>query len=46
VPVLVQNLAPGPHKILIQLVNADHQPSDQATVQVTAPVVHPHFEPR
>jgi len=28
-------LAPGRHKILIQLLNANHQPIDQGTVQVT-----------
>ena len=32
-PVIVNGLSPGPHKILIQLVNADHQPIDQGTVR-------------
>ncbi len=36
-PVIIMGLAPGPHKILIQLVNADHRPIDQGTVQVTVP---------
>jgi hypothetical protein len=36
-PVIVNGLAPGPHKIVIQLVNANHQPIDQATVLVTVP---------
>jgi hypothetical protein len=31
---------------LIQLVNANHQPIDQATVNVTVPVVHTHADPR
>jgi hypothetical protein len=36
-PVIVNGLAPGPHKILIQLVNPNHQPIDQGTVYVTVP---------
>jgi hypothetical protein len=36
-PVIINGLAPGPHKILIQLVNANHQPIDQGTVDVTVP---------
>jgi len=36
-PVIVQGLAPGPHKILIQLVNANHQPIDQGVVTFTIP---------
>jgi hypothetical protein len=36
-PVIIQGLPPGRHKILIQLVNANHQPIDQGTVQVTIP---------
>jgi hypothetical protein len=46
VPVIIQGLAPGPHKILIQLVNANHYPIDQTTVQVTVPAVHAQVEPR
>jgi hypothetical protein len=34
-PVIIQGLAPGPHAILIQLVNANHQPIDQGTVRFT-----------
>jgi hypothetical protein len=34
-PVIVSGLAPGPHKVLIQLVNANHQPLDQELVRVT-----------
>jgi len=36
-PVIVNGLARGPHKILIQLVNANHQPIDEGTVSVTVP---------
>jgi hypothetical protein len=36
-PVIVNGLAPGPHTILIQLVNANHQPVDQEVVRVTVP---------
>ena len=42
VPVIIQRLAPGQHKILIQLVNANHQPIDQGTVQVTVPAAESH----
>jgi len=41
VPVIINGLAPGLHKILIQLVNANHQPIDQGTVQVTVPPAKP-----
>ncbi len=41
VPVIIQGLPSGPHKILIQLVNANHQPIDQGTVQVTVPARRP-----
>lgn len=37
VPVIINGLTPGRHKILIQLVNANHQTIDQGTVQVTVP---------
>ena len=36
-PVTVNGLAPGPHKIRIQLVNANHQPLDQAVVNFLIP---------
>jgi hypothetical protein len=36
-PVILQGLPPGPHKVLIQLVNANHQVIDQGTVQLTIP---------
>jgi hypothetical protein len=44
VPVIIQRLAPGLHKILIQLVNANHQPIDQSMVQVTVPAAKPQPE--
>ena len=34
-PVIINGLAPGPHAVLIQLVNANHQPIDQGTVLFT-----------
>ena len=34
-PVIISGLAPGPHTILIQLVNANHQTVDQEVVRVT-----------
>jgi hypothetical protein len=40
--VIINGLAPGQHKILIQLVNANHKPVDQGTVQVTVPAAKPH----
>jgi hypothetical protein len=40
-PVIINGLAPGRHRILIQLVNANHQPIDQGTVQVTMPAAKP-----
>jgi len=43
-PVIINGLAPGPHKILIQLVNANHQPIDQGTVQFTMPAAKPRTE--
>jgi hypothetical protein len=36
-PVIVQGLAPGRHKILIELVNPVHRPIDQGTIEVTVP---------
>jgi Family of unknown function (DUF6130) len=36
-PVIINGLSPGPHKVLIQLVNANHQPVDQEVVRVTVP---------
>jgi len=38
-PVIINGLPPGPHKILIQLVNANHKPIDQGVVLVTVPKV-------
>ncbi len=36
-PVIIQGLAPGSHKVLIQLVDANHRPIDQGTVEFTIP---------
>jgi hypothetical protein len=43
-PVIIQGLPPGSHKVLIELVNANHQPIDRSTVQVTVPPAK-HPEP-
>jgi hypothetical protein len=37
-PIIINGLQPGRHKVLIQLVNANHQPIDQDVVQFTLPV--------
>jgi hypothetical protein len=36
-PVILQGLAPGPHKVLIQLVDANHHPLDAGTVTFAIP---------
>jgi hypothetical protein len=36
-PIILQGLAPGPHKVLIELVNANHRPLDKAVVAFTIP---------
>lgn len=36
-PLIINGLPPGPHKVLIQLVNAIHVPIDQAVVEFTIP---------
>lgn len=41
VPVIINGLTPGPQKILIQLVNANHRPIGQGTVQVVVPGTKP-----
>ncbi len=38
-PLIVNGLSPGPHKILIQLESANHQPLDQGVVEFTIPDV-------
>jgi hypothetical protein len=35
---IITGLAPGPHRVLIELVNANHQTIDQATVKFHVPV--------
>jgi hypothetical protein len=42
-PVILQGLAPGPHKVLIELVNANHQPLDKAVVTFTIPEPRSHY---
>ena len=37
-PIVINGLQPGQHKILIELVNANHQPIDQDRVEFTVPV--------
>jgi hypothetical protein len=36
-PLIINGLAPGGHKVLIELVNANHQPIGQAAVEFTVP---------
>jgi hypothetical protein len=36
-PLIINGLPPGPHKILIQLENANHQPLDEGVVRFTIP---------
>ncbi len=36
-PIIINGLPPGPHKVLIRLVNAIHVPLDQAVVEFTVP---------
>jgi hypothetical protein len=36
-PIILQGLPAGPHKVLIELVDANHQPLDKGTVTFTVP---------
>jgi hypothetical protein len=36
-PLTINGLSPGPHKVRILLVNANHQPLDEGTVEFTVP---------
>ena len=36
-PVIIQGLPPGPHKVLLQLNDANHHPLDQVTVSFVVP---------
>jgi hypothetical protein len=36
-PIILQGLLPGPHKVLIELVNANHQPLDKGMVTFVVP---------
>jgi hypothetical protein len=38
-PLIINCLPPGPHKVLIELVNANHQTLDKGTVTFVTPVV-------
>jgi hypothetical protein len=43
-PVIVMGLTPGRHKLLIELVNANHQTIDRGTVPITIPSAKAHAE--
>jgi len=36
-PIILQGLLPGPHKVLIELVDANHQPLDQGIITFIIP---------
>ena len=36
-PLILRGLPPGPHKVLIELVDANHQPVDKGTVTFDVP---------
>ena len=36
-PLILRGLLPGPHKVLIELVDANHQPVDKGTVTFDVP---------
>jgi hypothetical protein len=36
-PLIISALPPGPHKVLVELVNANHQPLDQKTISFVVP---------
>jgi hypothetical protein len=41
-PIIINGLAPGPHRIQIRLVNADHRPLDQGVISFIVPAVARH----
>jgi len=41
-PIILQGLASGPHKVLIELVNANHKPLDKSVVTFTIPSTTEH----
>jgi hypothetical protein len=43
-PIIIMGLTPGRHKLLVELVNANHQAIDQGTLQVTVPAATLHPE--
>jgi hypothetical protein len=36
-PIILQGLAPGPHKVTLELVNANHQPIDKGSITFAVP---------
>ena len=36
-PIILQGLAPGPHKVTLELVNASHQPIDKSSITFVMP---------
>jgi len=36
-PIILQGLVPGPHKVVLELVNANHQPLDKGMVTFVVP---------
>jgi hypothetical protein len=36
-PIILQGLAPGPHKVTLELVNASHQPIDKGSITFAVP---------
>lgn len=40
-PIILMGLAPGPHRVLIELANANHQPLDMARIEFVAPATKP-----
>jgi len=36
-PIILQGLAPGPHKLTLELVNANHQPIDKGSITFAMP---------
>lgn len=40
-PLIIQHLPPGPHRILIELVDANHKPLDSGVVTFIIPDIHP-----
>ena len=45
VPVIIQNLPPGPHRVLVELADADHQILDHRLVEFLVPDVGQQLRP-